>query len=501
MIDLITWLFAVDRVGISMIDIDASYIDSAAPNAGAIKNGRGLVLKNKFVQLNKSKDETLLFGECSGSGKSNYDVSCDFIRPEQPTYRCNCPSRQFPCKHCLGLMYAWVDGKTFSVADIPDDLNAKREKLGAKVEKRNEAIKKPKKVNKAALAKKIKAQLKGLDLLEKLTHDLVRTGMGNTNAKTARQIEDQAKQLGDAFLPGAQSALHQYTKLFVDDDGRFDADVSAKQRELIYSEALDQLTRLHTLTKQGRSYLQSRLEDPDLKPETESPISAWLGHNWQLSELHSAGLVEADAELIQLAFNSYDDVARREFVDSGYWMNLKSGLIQQTQTFRPYKAVKYIKGEDSFFKIAVVKELYVYPGAVNPRIRWDGMLPRDVTVKDYTAVRKLAHSSFADLVKEVKGHLKSPLVDKRPVYAMSYAKICEVGGQIVVEDSKSNRLVLTETGMPEEPTSRYLLGLLPKSLLTKQTMLVRFYHDLDTRQLQVKPLSIVTKNDVIRLTF
>jgi hypothetical protein len=55
-----------------MISIDEGYVNAAAPNAEAGKNGRGLVLKNKFTQLNASEDGTLLFGQCQGSGKEPY---------------------------------------------------------------------------------------------------------------------------------------------------------------------------------------------------------------------------------------------------------------------------------------------------------------------------------------------------------------------------------------------------------------------------------------------
>ena len=119
-----------------MISIDEASVDSAAPNAEAAKNGRGLVLKNKFVKLHITEDGTLLFGECEGSGKEPYRCSCDFQRPEAPTHRCSCPSRQFPCKHCLGLMYAYVQGKKFTKAEVPEDLQAKREKLQARAKRR-----------------------------------------------------------------------------------------------------------------------------------------------------------------------------------------------------------------------------------------------------------------------------------------------------------------------------------------------------------------------------
>lgn len=484
-----------------MIEIDESYVDSAAPNASAIKNGRGLVIKGKFVQLNISPDKTILFGECKGSGRSNYHCSSDFIRPNNPTHRCNCPSRQFPCKHCLGLMYAYAQGKTFTEADVPEEIAEKREKMEQRAEKKKADQNKPRKVNKAALAKKIKAQLKGLDLLETLTEDLLRMGMGNTNSKTASQIETQAKQLGNAYLPGAQAALHDYTKLFIDDYGEYDFDVPANQREAIYSEALNQLTRLHTLVKQGRNYLEKRLDDPELQPDTETGIAAWLGHAWQLRELRDAGLVEKDAELVQLAFNSYDDVARREYIDTGMWMNLGSGNIQLTQTFRPYKAAKFIKGEDTFFQVAKIPELCIYPGDVNPRVRWEEMSPRPIEAGDYKTIRGHGHADFAALIKQVKGHLKSPLADKHPVFALNFARIGEVNDKLVVEDNKGERLVMTDIGMAEEPASCGLLHLLPQELFKKQTLFARFHHDLDSRQLRIKPLGFVTNSAIVRLTF
>jgi len=484
-----------------MISIDEGYVESAAPNADAMKNGRGLVVKGKFIALHVDADETVLFGKCQGSGKEPYACSSDFARADQPTHRCSCPSRQFPCKHCIGLMFAYVLKKgSFKTADLPADLAEKREKLATRVEKKKEESAKPKVVNKDALAKKIKSQLDGLDLLEKLTLDVTRIGIGNMNAKTAREIEEKAKQLGNAYLPGAQAALHRYTKLFSGDDGVVDPKVAPARGEAVFSEALDQLSRLHSIVKQGRAYLQRRLDDPELKPETETSIAAWLGHAWQLAELKGAGLVQSDVELIQLAFNSHDDVARQEYVDTGVWMSLGTGRIQITQNFRPYKAVKYIKSDDSFFQVAQVKELCVYPGDVNPRIRWEGMIARPIAPRDLQRVREHAKGDFAAVVKDVKTTIKGPLADKQPIHALQFKRIGEVDGATVVEDGKGERLGMTDTGMTEEPASCHLLQLLPTALHENQVMVVRFRHDLDKRKLQVKPLSIVTKDSVVRLT-
>jgi SWIM zinc finger len=480
-----------------MISINEGFITAAAPNEAAAKNGRALVLKNKLVALHHSPDETLWFGQCQGSGKTPYLCSADFAVPEQPVYRCTCPSRQFPCKHSLGLLYAMADGRKFTVADVPEQLAAKREKAAARVEKRKVDAGKPRKVNKSALAKKIQAQLEGIDLLEKLTQDVVRLGIGNMNAKTARELEEQAKQLGNAYLPGAQTALRNYTKLFHSESGD---ELAAAGREAVYSEAIDQLGRLHSLISKGRAYLRTRLEDPDLAPETDSPIAAWLGHAWQLSELKQAGLVEENVELVQLAFHTCDDVARKEYVDTGIWMHLGNGRVCVTQTFRPYKAAKYIKSDDSFFQVAQLKELCVYPGDLNPRVRWEGMVARPIVPQDLANVRRHSRREFAGVINDVKSHLKGPLADRHPLFALNCRRIGNVGTDVVVEDQTGARLVMTDAGLNEEPRSTHLLSLLPKDLLENQTLIARFRHDLDARTLRVKPLSLVTATDVIRLT-
>jgi hypothetical protein len=378
-------------------------------------------------------------------------------------------------------------------------LQAKREKLATRVEKKAVEADKPKQVNQAALAKKVKAQLAGVDTLERLTHDLVRLGIGNMNAKLAADMAKQADQLGDAYLPGARAALYRYLQLFSDEEGDF-VDRPTAVAERIYSDALDQLARLHATIKQGRAYLTKRLEDPGLAVPTDSPIAAWLGHAWQLGELKSCGLVEQDAELVQVAFNSHDDKAREEFVDTGIWITLGNGKIRLTQNYRPYRAVKYIKSDDSFFQVAQVKELCVYPGGPNPRVRWEAMVPRPLEPKDLATIRGHGQADFATAVKEVKGTLKSPLADRTPILALNFKTIGQVGESFVAEDGKGERLVLTDTGMAEEPASCHLLPLLPKEALASQTLIARFRHDLDTRKLQIKPLSIVTPSGMVRLT-
>src|SRR6185436_12338153 len=148
------------------MEINEAYADSQASNEAAIKNARGVVAKKKLVGLFRSADGTLLFGECKGSGAENYRPSADFADPSKPVFRCTCPSRQFPCKHSLALLYAYAQGAKFVDKEVPEDIGAKRAKIQQRVEKKKEESDKPRQVNTSALKKKIQEQLKGLDLLE-----------------------------------------------------------------------------------------------------------------------------------------------------------------------------------------------------------------------------------------------------------------------------------------------------------------------------------------------
>jgi hypothetical protein len=483
------------------MQIDEAFADSQAPNAAAIKNARGVVIKKKLVGLFRSADGTLLFGDCKGSGAENYRPSADFSDPAKPVYRCTCPSHQFPCKHSLALLYTYAQGAKFVEKDMPADIAEKRAKIQQRVEKKTAEAAKPHKVNTSALKKKIQTQLEGLNLLESLLVDLVRAGLGTLNAKSARQMEEQARQLGNAYLPGAQNAVHALTGLFYRSGISSEDELKASERERVYSAALDQLNRLQSLCKQGRKYLQNRLDDPELKPETESDIAAWLGHAWQLRELKDAGLLQANVELLQLAFNSHDDWTRKEFVETGAWLNLQTGAVQLTRNYRPYHAAKFIREDDSCFQIMVCPELCVYPGNLNPRVRWEASQPRPIAKADYARAREYARPELPAVIKDVKSQLKSPLGDRRPVALLKYRAVGRTGDDTIIEDPGGERLVLADDNYPGDPATLPLLPMLPKKVRHNQVMLVRFHHDLDSQKLRAKPLSIVTESDIIRLTY
>ncbi|AIQ12955.1 SWIM zinc finger family protein [Paenibacillus durus] len=477
-----------------MLNITASYADTLAPNSAAVKNALGLVQKNKFTSLHRSEAGDLLFGECQGSGSSGYLASADFAQPDKPVFRCTCPSRQFPCKHTLGLLYALHQGKVFTVAPVPEDLVSKREKAEKREEKRQQqeachAAEKPKKTSKAALTKKIGAQLQGLELLEKLLLELVRAGLGTINDKTLKNLTAQAKELGNYYLPGPQNELRKLILLMQEEAGGS------------FAYSMEQVTMLHALIRKGRSHLESRLESGSPEPDPGSELEELLGHFWQLAELKRHGMTAEGVELVQLAFTGYDDRARQEYVDLGYWLQLDTGEIHRTLQYRPYKAARHIREEDSFTDVVQARELYLYPGGLNRRVRYEEWQPRHTEDGDWEAVTRSARRSYSDVLKTVRNQLKNPLADRMPVMLLHVAEtLVTNGGEYIIRDEGGHMLPLSDIGDVGQGTVE-LLSCIKRDRLQDVALLARFRHLPDEGRLAVQPLTVIGQDERIRLLY
>ncbi len=476
------------------MNITEKDVDLVAPNADTAKNGRGLL--KKLANLRQSADGTLIFGECAGSGKNPYYCSADYIDPATPVFRCSCPSRQIPCKHVLGLMYAFVGGQRFAVSDIPEDIQSKRAKIEKRQENKEKKTEEAKvsatepvkntKVRLTSLSKKAVAQLDGIELADKLLKSIVQVGFSAIDAKTERTLADQVKQLGNYYIPGVQTAFNDLFE-----------ELHQVQNEQ-YTRTIAQLNYISALLRKSREYLTAKKENPETI-ELNSAIEEQIGYAWKLTELLQHGLWEENAEVVQLAFYSYDDPARREWVDEGYWMNLKSGRIYKTKNYRPYKAKNYVKAENSFFDVLQMKELYIYPGDINPRARWNDVLVRDITPADVEKIRNYAAGNFAELVKTVKGSIKNPLNDKNPVAVICLDRAYKVGNNIVVEDAQGNKLTLAEISYFTNTVVPTLETILPANT-DGICMAVMFDNDIQNGLFVARPLSLFT-DKIIRLLY
>ncbi|MCH5342029.1 MAG: SWIM zinc finger family protein [Acetatifactor sp.] len=496
-----------------MQNITEQQIQAMAPNAAAVANGRKISQKGGFVRLERSADDTFYLGECTGSGKSNYITSVDFLDPANPVCRCSCPSRQFPCKHGLALLFEILAKKNFGICEVPEDIQKKREKKqarDAKAEAREsgeaeepedgspeamEAAAKKKaaaaKSAKAARTKKIKKQLEGLELTSKLVQDLMKAGLGTMGGTAIKTYEQLSKQLGDYYLPGPQRLLNG----LILEIAAFQKDA----REEHYEAAVDILEKLWTLVKKSEKYLTDKLEKDDVELD-DSELYEELGGIWKLSELEALGRSRSEIDLAQLSFWVTFDAARKEYIDTGCWADLSTGEIFMTYNYRPLKALKYVKAEDTVFGVAHIPMAACYPGEGNLRIRWEGAQIRGLEAGDLQKLRSMAVSSLGAEAKAVKNILKNALADPMLIRMISFELIGRMGEEYVLRTAEGETIVLGNAPGMEATTDR--LALLPDNrLLENQVLLGAFYYDGESRRLKLQPLSIVTETDVVRLLY
>src|SRR5512138_428308 len=91
-------------------------VEALAPDQESLAAARKLLKPSFWPTL--AEGEGLVWGECQGSGSTPYRV---VVNEADAGYKCTCPSRKFPCKHTLALMWIRAEKTSaFSPATVPE---------------------------------------------------------------------------------------------------------------------------------------------------------------------------------------------------------------------------------------------------------------------------------------------------------------------------------------------------------------------------------------------
>lgn len=100
------------------VAIDLMAVQQLATDQASLNAAAGLVKPGKWSGVGISEDETLIWGECAGSGANPYRVMADL---RDRGSKCTCPSRKFPCKHALALFWLRAEAiVAFAMAETPE---------------------------------------------------------------------------------------------------------------------------------------------------------------------------------------------------------------------------------------------------------------------------------------------------------------------------------------------------------------------------------------------
>ena len=471
------------------MNITEDFIIKFAGNPpSTVANGRSLASKGSFRSLNVSEDGKLLSGTCKGSDPTPYKCSVDFSDSDYPVPSCSCPSRQIPCKHVVGLLFCMVQGKSFTSENIQEDTQSNKETAPADPKK----AAKSKAVSELAYNKKYIAQLEGISLAEKILHNIVLAGLHGIDAKNAKLYLSQVKELESYYIEGIQSSLTDL--LLKAEEAQKNQDFTQVITSLNYVYALIKKSRTHTENKIA-DYEASKQENPPAPTAQDavrnSSIEEQMGYIWKLTELEEIGLVIKNACLIQVGVDVIED--------RGIWLSLNNGEIYLIKNYRPFEDLKDLKEDDSFFQTLTTSELYVYPGENPARARWENAEYRKITPQDLETARKTGKTDFASVIKSVKSQIKTPIVDKNPIFPLQIAKF-----GIIKAEGEEIICVFDEKGV-KIPLRLDMFGFILKHISCEQAegsaLICRFDQDMKTDILWGIPVALITEEDVIRFTY
>lgn len=226
-------------------------IEGLAPDQASLSAALKLVKPAAWPVLAANAEASVLWGECQGSGSQPYRV---VVSPEDTGYKCTCPSRKFPCKHVLAVLWMRVETPTrFTAGDAPQWVQdwMTRRRTGARpTGKPEDGPPKPKPSLDAALnaepepekpadpkataraeaqrqrlrAEREAAVLAGLDDLDRWTFDQLSQGLAGFASRAEGAIRTLSARLVDAKAGGLAARLDRIaTDLFrVEDSWRAD---------------------------------------------------------------------------------------------------------------------------------------------------------------------------------------------------------------------------------------------------------------------------------------
>lgn len=188
----------------------AQRVEQMAPDGAAVKAAQSVARPAKWRSLGCT--EKLAWGECQGSGKDPYQVRVDLI---DVTYKCSCPSRKLPCKHTLGLLLLFADGKSVPSGSPPafvEEWSANRAKRAEARQKKeaDPAVAAPDPEAKAKRVEKRENRIgAGIDQLEAWLTDIVAQGLAAARAQPPAFWAQMSARLVDAQAAGLANRVNE----------------------------------------------------------------------------------------------------------------------------------------------------------------------------------------------------------------------------------------------------------------------------------------------------
>lgn len=238
--------------------LTANQVEAVAPDANSAKAGKLLADVRKWQALGHNEER--VWGLCQGSGRAPYQTQA--ICAEPLAFRCTCPSKKFPCKHALGLLFLHATGQVPAGEPPPwvRDWSEKRT-----VARQPKAEKPPDPEAQARRAAQRASRVEeGVAFLNQWLEDLVREGISAAQTWPDRFWWDAAARLVDTQAAGLARMVRRVPEILGSPDWQI--------------RLAEHLGRMHLL-------LQAYRRIDELSPDLQAEVRTRLGWTQSQQEL------------------------------------------------------------------------------------------------------------------------------------------------------------------------------------------------------------------------
>lgn len=394
-----------------IISLNKQQITALAPDAASVKASEKLQRSSQWSLL--AYNERALWGLCQGSGKLPYQTAVDLR--EGFVTRCSCPSRKFPCKHALALLYlAEADSGAFTTDNeaewVSSWLDKRAETAERKRQKAEENAGKP--IDLQAQEKRREQRhtriLEGIEELQLWIEDLIRTGLIRLDDEQYRQLSNMSRRMVDAQMPAIA--------------GRLGALVYVEQSMLF-----DELSQIYLLAE---AYKHIKDYPDDLQAELRKQVGYTIGKEevMRSDAIHDQWLVVSESH------RPYEKLEE-------YTIWLYGRVSRHLAHVRSYLSPESNSWERTATQgTAYIGRLYHYPGLHNTRALLDiEEMCKDSFVPEKMTTMERAFEDFRKLV------VANPFITEQAYFATSLSVLQEDGAYWLADSKHKYPLSISES--------------------------------------------------------
>src|SRR5262249_46613270 len=116
------------------------------------------------------------------------------------------------------------------------------------------------------------------------------------------------------------------------------------------------LVKLWAMVRKGLAHLEAKLEEGETQGDADAVVEELLGHDWKLTELKEKGFTKQNLQLLELAYERFDDAVRGERFEQSHLIDLTDGAVYVDLNMRPASALDKTKEKESFDTLLNVAE-------------------------------------------------------------------------------------------------------------------------------------------------